>query len=209
VNASDWIAAGAALATLLLAGAAFLSLRQGRDIAKATKEQADATAREAAATAREAEATHEQAEATREQAELAARALGLQVEPRLIPVAGTVEVRERESVGGDVQILWVVPVRLELANAGNGVAILETVSAQGPGLPEARALFPPALRGGDSGTVELLFSRIQELKPGDVLRILVVYRGADGERRRLEFDADFLGRERWELRLTNPLPSGD
>jgi|SRR5918992_2967634 hypothetical protein len=202
LSVAEGIAIAGTGATFLLALAAFLSLWQGRKLGEATRDHAAATAHQAAATA-------DQAEATAREAEAATRSLELQLEPRLVPLGGErVRVGEQEDIGGQVQQFPVLPVYLDIANAGNGVAAIETVDAEASGLGRARALFPPTILAGQTATIELYFPFVPEgVHAGDKIRANVVYYSvADNEPRRTIFDAEFLGNGRWENALIEPRP---
>jgi hypothetical protein len=97
-------------------------------------------------------------------------------------------------------------VTFAIANVGNGVAMLESVSATS-GIGKPKALFPPAVLPGDRATIRLAFRFGEAIVPGERIRTLVVYYGAaDTEPRRIEFDLLSLRNELWEVTIISVEP---
>src|SRR4051794_29616567 len=106
---ATWATAGA---TFVLAVATFLIVVFNVKVLRATKQQAGATA--------------SQARETANQAEIAARALAAQLAPHLVPRGPDhCRIGDPEEVDFGPQKTSVRPVLVELANAGNGIALID------------------------------------------------------------------------------------
>lgn len=174
--ARDWFELGVAIGTVLLATAAFCQLRSASQQTQATVNLAKA-------------ATDE---------------IALLTAPRLIP--GSSESHRDlpvENIGGSIGEHWVLPVLFGVANAGNGVAVIEDASCvpSQMGSPHA-VLFPPTVRPGGDASVRVEFtSRTAGIPDGERFTLTVVYRGSDRSRFALVFAVTYLPAERRKVTI--------
>jgi hypothetical protein len=199
VSAVEWTNLAVAMATFLLAVAAFLALRESRALGIVTREQAEATREQAEAARGALEATLAQAAATREQAELARTALARQIEPFLLPTGEEgFSVGEVENVAGEVQPINVLPVYVGVFNAGNGVAVIDEVEASGPH-GRAGVFVPPTVAAGAERRIRLAFTFGDRARAGDKFSALIRYHGVDHVPRTLAFEATWYPHGHWRI----------
>lgn len=121
-------------------------------------------------------------------------ALELQLEPRLVPIADSPpRALTKENLGGSAAAEYVQPFEIAVENVGNGMAQIEQVEISVDSWsPTHRVLFTGAVRSGGRGSLRGDFiteppdkwTGPAELAVGDVLHVLIRYKGA-GERRYL------------------------
>ncbi len=108
------------------------------------------------------------------------------------------------------QPVTIVPVFLAVANAGNGVAIIETDRAEAKCVSqgthrEMTIIVPPALAPGAQAPIKLIRSNAsedQELAAGERFEVSIPYRGDDTAigLRQLRFSAQYFNDSHWKLR---------
>jgi hypothetical protein len=150
VAGTDW-GEWTALGTLAAAGATVLLAGVTVWLVVTTRSLVSGESAELAATKNLAEQTRDLAASTKEQAEIAARALELQLEPRLVPVHDAPpHALARIEIGG----IWAQPIDIAIQNAGSGVAELTRVEVSFGALGHAdRIAFPGVLSAGITAKV--------------------------------------------------------
>jgi hypothetical protein len=198
----------AAVSTIVLAIVGVLTFLANRRLYRETSEQSTAGLRVAI---EQMEIAKGQMAAINEQAEIARRALELQLTPRLIP-GGPESCRfgPGELVRPEPQPITIVPVHLTIANAGNGVAVIETDQAEarfvrGGAHRPMTIILPPAIAPGAEAGLKLTRAAMedQELLAGDRFELSIPYRGdASADRlRRLCFSAQYFSASQWEVQV--------
>ena len=212
VNWTKWSAVGtiaAALATVLLAFATWRLVRATKAIVAGTNEESTETKR--------------LAEATREQAQIAAHALALQVEPRIVPLHEEwPHFAPSDEIGGTVGQHRVSPLLIAIENAGAGVAQLIGADVQVSGFGPPDVHFPGVVRPDSQAFIRAEFTvpptgytseLPMTISPGTTVNVRVRYRDGGSREYELAFrwNRPAGSESRWRLTLLEdighpPLP---
>jgi hypothetical protein len=198
----------AAASTIVLAVVGVLTFLANRRLYRETSEQSTAGLRVAV---EQMEIAKGQMAAINGQAEIARRALELQLTPRLIPGGPeSCQFGPGELVRPEPQPITIVPVHLTIANAGNGVAVIDTAQAEARYVRDGAhrpitIILPPAIAPGAEAKLKLARAAMkdQELRAGDRFELSIPYRG-DASADRLQhlcFSAQYFSASQWKVQV--------
>lgn len=203
----------AAASTIVLAAVGVLTFLANRRLYRETSGQNAANLEIAVEQTKTAKL---QMAAINEQAEIARQALQLQVTPRLIP-AGPELCRygPSETLQPEPQPIVITPAFIDIVNAGNGVALIETDQAEAKSVREGASremtiILPPALAPGAQATVKLVRPAMEDqaIATGDRFDVSIPYRadGVPDRLWRLQFSARYFNEGHWQLKVIQDTP---